>query len=160
MCYSTTMFDRIKALFESAETSDNQEMVSSDELQLAAAALLVEAASVDGDFDTLERQSIHTIVETHFNLSTVETKTLVEQAELAVEESGQLFGFTRVVKDRYDDGDRIKMIEMLWEVAFSDGKEDAFEKNLIQRVAGLIFVSDKDRGLARKRVMARLGIGG
>jgi uncharacterized tellurite resistance protein B-like protein len=52
------------------------------------------------------------------------------------------------------------MIEMLWEVAFSDGREDAFEKNLIQRVAGLIFVSDKDRGLARKRVMARLGIGG
>ncbi|HIA82499.1 MAG TPA: TerB family tellurite resistance protein [Rhodospirillales bacterium] len=139
MCYSTTMFDRIKALFESAETSDNQEMVSSDELQLAAAALLVEAASVDGDFDTLERQSIHTIMETHFNLSV---------------------GFTRVVKDRYDDGDRIKMIEMLWEVAFSDGRADAFEKNLIQRVAGLIFVSDKDRGLARKRVMARLGIGG
>ena len=115
---------------------------------------------MDGDFDTLERQSIHTIVETHFNLSTVETKTLVEQAELAVEESGQLFGFTRVVKDRYDDGDRIKMIEMLWEVAFSDGREDAFEKNLIQRVAGLIFGSDKDRGLARKRVMARLGIVG
>ena len=90
MCYSTTMFDRIKALFESAETSDNQEIIGNDELQLAAAALLVEAASVDGDFDTLERQSIHTIVETHFNLSTVETKSLVEQAELAVEESGQL----------------------------------------------------------------------
>ena len=154
------MFNRIKALFESAETSDNQEMVSSDELQLAAAALLVEAASVDGDFDRLERQSIHTIVETHFNLSVGETKTLVELAELAVEKSGQLFGFTRVVKDRYDDGDRIKMIEMLWEVAFSDGRADAFEKNLIQRVAGLIFVSDKDRGLARKRGMARLGIGG
>ena len=41
-----------------------------------------------------------------------------------------------------------------------DGREDAFEKNLIQRVAGLIFVSDKDRGVARKRVMARLGIAG
>jgi uncharacterized tellurite resistance protein B-like protein len=153
------MFDRIKALFESAENSDNQEMASSDELQLAAASLLVEAASVDGDFDTLERESIHEIVETHFNLSVRETKTLVELAESAVEKSGQLFGFTRVIKDRYDDGDRIKMIEMLWEVAFADGRVDAFEKNLIQRVAGLIFVSDKDRGLARKRVMARLGIG-
>ena len=86
------MFDRIKALFESAETSDNQEIVTRDELQLAAAALLVEAASVDGDFDTLERQSIHTIMETHFNLSVGETKTLVELAELAVEKSGQLLG--------------------------------------------------------------------
>ena len=158
MCYSTTMFDRIKALFESAETSDNQEMVSSDELQLAAAALLVEAASVDGDFDTLERQSIHTIMETHFNLSVGETKTLVELAELAVEKSGQLFGFTRVVKDRYEDGDRIKMIEMLWEVAFADRTVDHYESNLISRIAGLIFVSDRDRGEARKRVMTRLGI--
>ena len=154
------MLNRIKVFFESTETSGNQEMVSGDELQLAAAALLVEAASVDGDFDTLERQSIHAIVETHFNLSVGETKTLVELAELAVEKSGQLFGFTRVVKDRYDDGDRIKMIEMLWEVAFADGRVDAFEKNLIQRVAGLIFVSDKDRGRAKKRVMAKLGIGG
>ena len=154
------MFDRIKALFEAAENPDNQEMVCSDELQLAAAALLVEAASVDGDFDILERKSIHAIVETHFKLSVGETKTLVELAESAVKKSGQLFGFTRVDKDQYDDGDRIKMIEMLWEVAFSDGRADAFEKNLIQRIAGLIFVSDKDRGLARKRVMARLGIGG
>ena len=153
------MLDRIKALFEPAETSDNQATVSSDELPIAAAALLVEAASLDGEFDILERQSIHAIVKTHFNLSTDETRTLLELAELAVEKSGQLFGFTRVVKDRYNDGDRIKMIEMLWEVAFSDGRVDAFEKNLIQRVAGLIFVSDKDRGLARKRVMARLGIG-
>ena len=50
------------------------------------------------------------------------------------------------------------MIEMLWEVAFADGKADHYEKNLISRVAGLIFVSDKDRGEARKRVLARLGI--
>ena len=47
---------------------------------------------------------------------------------------------------------------MLWEVVFADGKADAFEQNLIQRVAGLIFVSDRDRGLARKRVIDRLGI--
>ena len=50
------------------------------------------------------------------------------------------------------------MIEMLWEVAFADGRLDHFESNLIRRVGGLIFVSDRDRGDARKRVMARLGI--
>ena len=154
------MFDRIRALFEPGEISDRHDTVKSSELQLAAAALLVEAANVDGNFDVDERQSIHEIVKAHFNLSSLETESLVKQAELAVEESGQLFGFTRVVKDRYEENDRIKIIEMLWEVAFADGNIDAFEKNLIQRVAGLIFVSDKDRGLARKRVMARLGISG
>ena len=47
---------------------------------------------------------------------------------------------------------------MLWEVAFADGNLDHFESNLISRIAGLIFVSDRDRGDAKKRVMARLGI--
>ena len=59
MCYSTTMFDRIKALFESAENSDNQEMASSDELQLAAASLLVEAASVGRALQEMNKYSDH-----------------------------------------------------------------------------------------------------
>ena len=75
-------------------------------------------------------------------------------------ETSQLYAFTRVVKDRFDEIERVDMIEMLWEVAFADGHADDFEHNLIQRVAGLIYVSDRDRGAARKRVMARLGISG
>ena len=50
------------------------------------------------------------------------------------------------------------MIEMLWQVAFADGNVDMYESNLIRRVAGLIFVSDVERGRAKKRVQARLGI--
>jgi uncharacterized tellurite resistance protein B-like protein len=64
-----------------------------------------------------------------------------------------------VIKDRYETKQRIEMIEMLWEVAFADGSVDYFEANLISRIAGLIYVNDRDRGESRKRVMARLGIG-
>ena len=71
-----------------------------------------------------------------------------------------MYAFTRVIKNRFDEAERIEMIEMLWEVAFADGHADEFEHNLIQRVAGLIYVSDRDRGITRKRVMARLGIKG
>ena len=152
------MRDRIKALFEKAGSSGAQELDRNNELQLAAAALLVESASIDGNFDKDERQSISKLLVSHFKLSASETEILIDRAELVVKESGQLFGFSKVVKDEYDEHDRVNIIEMLWEVAFADGNVDEFEKNLIQRVAGLIFVSDKDRGLARKRVMARLGI--
>ena len=51
------------------------------------------------------------------------------------------------------------MIEMLWEVVFADGKEHAFEANLVRRVTGLIYVTDHESGSARKRVRARLGLG-
>ena len=63
-----------------------------------------------------------------------------------------------MIKDRYTPEERIGMIEMLWQVAFADGNVDMYESNLIRRVAGLIYVSDIERGRAKKRVQARLGI--
>lgn len=150
------MINRIKALF--SEGSAKAGAPEKDELQAAAAALLVEAASMDGHFDDAERQSILALMTAHFDLTDEESETLISEAEEVIEKSGHLYAFTRVIKDRYEAEQRIEMIEMLWEVAFADGNVDHFEANLISRIAGLIYVSDRDRGDARKRVMARLGI--
>jgi uncharacterized tellurite resistance protein B-like protein len=125
---------------------------------MAIAALLVEAACSDGYFDDEERKSIKAILGSYYKLSDENIESLILEAEDVVQDSAQIYGFTKLVKDTYENDQRIELIEMLWEVVFADGKADAFEQNLIQRVAGLIFVSDKDRGLARKRVIDRLGI--
>ncbi len=154
------MLNRIKALFDGEGDAAAELLSRDDQLQLAAAALLVESAHMDGTFDEDERASITSLLSYRFDLSDEESATLIEEADQAVQETGQLYAFTRMIKDRFDAGERIEMIEMLWEVAFADGNADHFEQNLIQRVAGLIFVSDRDRGIARKRVMARLGIEG
>ena len=154
------MFSKIKE-FLAKESKSRSVVTSGDEkLHLAAAALLVEAACMDDKFDEVERLSITKLLRTQFDLTVEETDTLINEAAQAVEATGQLYGFTRTIKDQYDNRNRIKIIEMLWEVAFSDGNADPFEQNLIQRVAGLIFVTDKDRGIAKKLVMARLGIRG
>jgi uncharacterized tellurite resistance protein B-like protein len=52
--------------------------------------------------------------------------------------------------------ERVDLVEMLWEVAFADGVLDPEEDLLIRRIAGLIAVSDRDRVLARQRVVARI----
>ena len=150
------MLNRIKTLFK--ENSVKVSEPNMDELQAAAAALLVEAACMDGKFDDQERKSILILLEQHFNLNDDESSTLLVEAEKLIENAGDLFTFTRVIKDKYEPKQRIALIEMLWEVAFADGNVDYYEANLISRVAGLIFVNDFDRGDARKRVMARLGI--
>ena len=154
------MLNRIKMLFDNSGEAMAEPLSRDDKLQLAAAALLVESAYMDGAFDGDERLSIGTLLKSRFELSDDECSTLIEEADNAVREASQLYAFTRVVKDRFDEAERVDMIEMLWEVAFADGHADDFEHNLIQRVAGLIYVSDRDRGAARKRVMARLGISG
>lgn len=153
------MMDRIKALFAGADEGA-ADARSENELQLAAAALLVEAACMDGNFDDDERATIARLLRERFGLDDLEARTLLEAAEERAADSGQLYGFTRVVKDRYSEEERIGMIEMLWEVTLADGEVDHFESNLIRRIGGLIFVSDRDRGEARKRVMARLGMTG
>jgi uncharacterized tellurite resistance protein B-like protein len=151
------MINRFKQLFAGGGVPGPLED-RDQELRLAASALLVEQACSDGNFDADERASIAAILRTQFDLSEDETRTMIEEAEQAAEETGQLYGFTRVIKDRYSPEERIGMIEMLWQVAFADGNVDMYESNLIRRVAGLIFVSDVERGRAKKRVQARLGI--
>ena len=147
-------------LFDSSGEAAAEPLSRDDKLQLAAAALLVESAHMDGAFDGDERFSIEALLKSRFKLSNEECSTLIEEADRAVRETSQLYAFTRVIKDHFDEEERVDMIEMLWEVAFADDHADDFEHNLIQRVAGLIYVSDRDRGAARKRVMARLGIEG
>ena len=129
-----------------------------DPLHLAAAALLVEAAVLDGAFDAAERETIVTLLEERFALDTAEVNSLIDEARDAVAESAQLYAFTRVVKDRFGPEDRVRMVEMLWEVAYADGRLHEYEASLVRQVAGLIHVPDRDNGAARKRVLARLGL--
>lgn len=126
-------------------------------VEAAAVALLVEAAVMDGDFDAAERSTIARLLEERFGIGPGDADEVIAAGERAVANSSQLYAFTRVIKDRFDADQRIRMIEMLWEVAYADGELHDFEANLVRRVAGLIHVADRDSGAARKRVLARRG---
>ena len=156
------MIDRIKALIlnsggETGADPDAGPDAGSDQTQVAAVALLVEAAVMDGDFDDAERRTIVGLIEGRFGLEGAGVEDLIAFAEQAVERSHQLYAFTRVVKTGFDFEDRIELIEMLWDVACADGEIHDFEASLVRRVAGLIHVSDRDSGAARKRALARMG---
>ncbi len=126
-----------------------------DELRTAVAALLIDAASRDDSFDDDERGAIENLVSDKYELSKEETNQLIEDAHEAQKNSNQLFGFTRGMVQKMEYDERVHLIEMLWEVAYADGVLDPHEDTLIRRVAGLIYVTDKDRGIARKRALAR-----
>ena len=59
------------------------------------------------------------------------------------------------MKDGFSHDERVRMIEMLWEVVLADDEIHDHEANLLRRVAGLIYVSDRESGDARKRVLDR-----
>ncbi len=153
------MIGRLKALF--AEVPGGAEKVrqhQADELQLAAAALLVEAARMDQSFDAAERQTISTLLRGRFNLDESEVEILIEAADQEVENAVELYSFARQVKDRFSHEERLELVGMLWEVVYADGSLHDYEANLLRRIAGLVYVSDRESGAARKRALKRLGL--
>jgi len=152
------MLDRLKQLFQPDAAAAPPGPHSFDALQLAAAALMVEAATLDSRFDADERDRIGQLVQDRFALSPEEASELVAEAEKAAAESVAFQGFTNAIKNGFDHAERVQLIEMLWEVVYADGELHDYEASLLRRVTGLLYVSDRESGDARKRVLARLGI--
>lgn len=154
------MIGRLKTLLNKLEQDDSTDALEPDEdaMRLAASALLVETAIMDGRFDESERATIQRLLAARFSLTPEAAGELIAEAEDAVGESHQLFRFTKAINDHFSPEQRVELMEMLWEVAYADGVIDAYEENLLRRIAGLIYVTDRDRGLTRTRVRARLGL--
>lgn len=148
------MIDRILALVKSPPDAPVVED-KPEELRLAVAALLVEAACHDDSFDEEERDTIEQLIANKYELSKEETHDLIESAHDAQKNSNQLYGFTRGMVQKMEYEERVHLIEMLWGVAYADGVLDPHEDTLIRRIAGLIYVTDRDRGTARKRAIER-----
>ena len=147
------MINRIKALFEAPEGC-SVESHSVDEIQLAAAALLVEAACLDESYDEVERETVRQALTQEFKLSEEECKTLILQAEAAQHEATDLYRFIRKFDANFGHAERLRLIEMLWQVVYADGELHAYESNLIRRISGMLHVTDRERSEARQRVLA------
>ncbi|HEC90683.1 MAG TPA: TerB family tellurite resistance protein [Alphaproteobacteria bacterium] len=149
------MISRLKTLFRATGASQKDDHDDA-ELHLAAAALLAEEALMDGHVDESELETIAALLMDQFTITVEEAAELVAEGCRAAEKSGQLYAFTRVIKDRFSQAERVRMIEMLWQVALADGEVHYFESNMVRRVAGLLYVEDRESGEARKRVARRM----
>ncbi len=153
------MLNRIKSFlaagFQGADTPTEDGL---EPHKVAAAVLMIEAARMDASYGQAERDTIARVLTDQFGLTVEETEGLLADAEAIQDDAVELYRFTRDIKEGMAPEDRVQIIEMLWEVAYADGALHDYEAHLVRRVAGLIYVSDRDRGEARKRVLARLGL--
>lgn len=154
------MIGRLKTMLRQFEQNadGDTDMPEEEAMRLAASALLVETAIMDGHFDETERATIQRLLSARFSIEPETAAALIAEAEQAVGESHQLFRFTKAINDHFTPDQRVELMEMLWEVAYADGVLDDYEENLLRRIAGLIYVTDRDRGLTRNRVRSRLGL--
>jgi uncharacterized tellurite resistance protein B-like protein len=132
-----------------------------DDYRLAAAALLVHAASIDGAMLPSERDKLHAVIKQRFALDDAATEELIAKATAAEHESVDLYHFTHVLNRTLNEEGRARVIEMMWEIVYADGRRDELEDNLLWRAADLLGISPGERIALRRRVAGEdAGAGG
>lgn len=130
------------------------------DLKVAVAVLLLEAAHRDDTFSDEERIAIARLLREKFDLGKEEAAQLMAATEAHMREMVQLHPYTHAIFEQMEPQERVGFIEMLWEVAYADGVLDPEEDAMIRKIAGLIYVEDRDRMTARQRVLARMKASG
>jgi uncharacterized tellurite resistance protein B-like protein len=144
-----------KFLPEVFEGSRHPTHFEHNDYRLAAAALLVHTAAIDGNMSDLERDQLHAVVKRQFGLDEATTDELVAEAAEAEHEAVDLYRFTSLINRSLDAGGRRRIVEMMWEVIYADGRVTDFESNLMWRVADLLGISSRERIELGQRVASR-----
>jgi uncharacterized tellurite resistance protein B-like protein len=118
----------------------------------AAAALLVHVATSDGDLTAAGRDKLHALLKDRFDLDDTATAELIAAATAADRAAIDLYHFTSLINRSLDDDGRRRLIAMMWEMAYVDGRVSEFEDNILWRVADLINVPQRERIDIRRRV--------
>jgi uncharacterized tellurite resistance protein B-like protein len=147
------MFEAFKTFIsEFADAGKHPSQFGDDDYRLAAAALLVHAAAIDGEVTESERDKLRAVIKQSFSLDDAATDELIEKATAAEHESVDLYHFTQALNRTLDEPGRARIIEMMWQIVYADGRRDELEDNLLWRAADLLGVSPQERIALRRRV--------
>jgi uncharacterized tellurite resistance protein B-like protein len=147
------MFEAFRKLIgEFNEGGKHHSQFEDGDYRLAAAALLLHVAGIDGDISDAERDKIHAVIKQHFKLDDAAADELIAEATTAEQQSVDLYRFTAGLNRSLDEAGRARIVEMMWQIVFADGRMTEFEDNLIWRAADLLGVSQNERIALRERV--------
>jgi uncharacterized tellurite resistance protein B-like protein len=147
------MFKSFKSFISDiVEDEKRPSQFADDDYRLAAAALLVHTAAIDGEMVLSEREKLHAVLKQHFELDDKSTDELIEKAIAAEQKSVDLYHFTNLLNHALNEPGRARVIEMMWEIVFADGQRDELEDNLLWRAADLLGVSPRERIELRRRI--------
>lgn len=149
------MFDRIKALFdEMTGGAAHASRFAEDDVRVAAAALMVHVATLDGEMSPTEREKLRDLLKRRFALDDAAAAELIDAAVAADREAVDFYRFTSLLMRHLDDEQRRRIVAMMWEVVFTDGGVSEFEDNVMWRVADLLGVSNRERIELRREMAA------
>lgn len=147
------MFNDLKALFtELTGGSKHAARFGPDDVRVAAAALMVHVATLDGELTPVERAKLSDLLQARFKLDEAASAELIDAAIAADHEAVDFYHFTSLLMRMLDEEQRRRIVAMMWEMVFVDGEVTEFEDNVMWRVADLLGVSNRERIELRRAV--------
>ena len=139
------MINKIKDLITKFSKEEETQVESNlTLLNNSCAALLVEIAFADKDFDETEKASLkQSLIET-YALDESDIEEIIKDAEETVSESTSLYGYTSIVNTEFQYEDKLKLLRNLWKIAYADGYLDKYEEHLLRKISDLIHISHSD----------------
>jgi uncharacterized tellurite resistance protein B-like protein len=113
-------------------------------IEVATAALLVEIVRMDGTVHAAEQAAVLGAVRAKFGLSATEADALVELAAAEARQANDYYQFTSIINRRFTQAQKIRVVELLWEVAYADATAHPYEEHLIRKLADLLYVEHRD----------------
>src|SRR5688572_16145168 len=147
------MLESIKRFFRSSMTppAKAEPTHSRKDIRLAACALLMELAHADDDFTEDERKHLESAVQRQFGLDADDTKKLLALAEQERAQAVDLWQFTNLIAESYSVGQKMVLAEIMWGVAYADGKLGGREDYLLRKICNLLRLEPGYLAEARKR---------
>ena len=139
------MFNFFKNKNSNKKTDKDKQLLSK------TASLLIHAAKIDENYTDIEKNIIKKALMNLYDIKTNEAEKLLKDAEIKERDSNQIVEFTQEIKKNSMEF-RLKIIEILWKIVYSDGANDNYESNLIRRICGLLYVSDRDSGIIKLKI--------
>jgi len=146
------MIDLLKKFFQKSQDIEKKEQPPQDP-RIATCALLLEMANIDGEFSESEKESILKILKKEYQLSDDHTAALVQAADEELKRSIDLWHFARLINQNYSEEEKIKIIEVIWHVIYTDGILDKHEDYLVHKLAKLLRLSHKQLIDAKLKVI-------
>ena len=150
------MFEIFKSTLN--KVKNNEENIEKDEVKALSSivALLVEAASIDGQIGDDEKNKILSILINHLKLDPIKAKEILDETISLSGDQIEIWSKTNDIRKELDYDERLNILELMWEIVFVDDVLDVFEAQLMRRVSGLLYISDVDSGNSKKRALMKL----
>ncbi len=134
------MLNKIRTFFATQLVRGEDKALSHNQRHLATAALLIEVASADSEFDSRELEALKAVLARKFELNAQQLQELTELAESEHQDATSLYQFTQLINQDCTPEEKYQLLSAMWEIAYADGNLDKYEEHLIRKVAELIYV--------------------